>query len=343
MNEQKVRFLIVTALKLEFNAVKAFLKSPQPIHHPKTGTVYEIGDAIFNGVNSKIALIETGAGNNRAADETSRGLDFFKPDYVFFVGIAGGVKDVDLGDVVAATKVIGYEGGKIEDHYKPRPDTFACSYELEQIARSVSRSDNWHSRLDTLKPSSIVAPIAAGEKVLASAKSDVVARIKEHASDVVAVEMEGVGFLTAARSHNAQAIVIRGISDLIEGKSEADKKGFQPVAAKAAAAFVLAMIEVLLAKQVNSYTKDKAQYNLKGVDGMKIMVDRLTELYPIGPLENNIWKRAGGDISRLKTSLAGRTQWFDAIEILSKGGGGMHLSLQSLMQTIQEDFPNSFE
>jgi nucleoside phosphorylase len=340
MSNNTSHFLIVTALKLEFNAVKAFLKNIKAVHHPETGTVYEVGEVSFGDSYKQVAIIETGAGNNRAADETNRGIAFFKPDYVFFVGIAGGIKDVNLGDVVAATKVIGYEGGKVEGHHKPRPDTITCSYELEQIARSVSRSNNWHTGLDSLTPDSIVGPIAAGEKVLAHDKSDVVARIKEYASDAIAVEMEGIGFLVAARPHKAQAIVIRGISDLIEGKAEADKGGSQPIAAKAAAAFAFAMIQLLLAGQISNHANTK--YNLSELEGIKEMVDKLTELYPMGPLENNVWKRAGGDVSKLKTSLSGRTQWYDAVDLLSKGGGGKNLSIDSLIEVVKEEFPNSF-
>jgi len=66
-----------------------------------------------------------------------------------------------------------------------------------------------------------VAPIAAGEKVVASKESDVFNFIRGSYNDAIAIEMEGFGFLSAAFAYpNIQAIVIRGISDLIEGKND---------------------------------------------------------------------------------------------------------------------------
>ncbi|CAG0994090.1 hypothetical protein ANRL2_03433, partial [Anaerolineae bacterium] len=82
--------------------------------------------------------------------------------------------------------------------------------------------------------------------VLGSTKSAVWKFIRKSYSDALAVEMEGHGFLQAAFASKVDAIVIRGISDLIEGKFEADAKGWQEIAARHAAAFafeVLAKLE----------------------------------------------------------------------------------------------------
>ena len=63
-----------------------------------------------------------------------------------------------------------------------------------------------------------VAPIAAGEKVVASKQSDIFQFLRTSYNDAIAVEMEGFGFLSAVFAYpNIKAIVIRGISDLVEG------------------------------------------------------------------------------------------------------------------------------
>src|SRR3546814_11297633 len=102
------KILIQTALSLEFDAVKAFLDNIHVVRHPSTGSIYN--EDKYNG--NEILIVETGAGNVRSADETGRAIEFYKPDYVFFVGVAGGLKDVKIGDVVASSKVIGFEMGK---------------------------------------------------------------------------------------------------------------------------------------------------------------------------------------------------------------------------------------
>lgn len=72
-----------------------------------------------------------------------------------------------------------------------------------------------------LQPRVFVALIAAGDKVVASKQSDIFQFLRASYNDAIAVEMEGFGFLSAAFAYpNIKAIVIRGISDLVEGKND---------------------------------------------------------------------------------------------------------------------------
>lgn len=78
------------------------------------------------------------------------------------------------------------------------------------------------------KPQVIIQkPLAAGSKVLTDTQNAVFAGIRLHYNDVVAVEMEGLGFLKAANQNKTDALVIRGISDLLENKAESDGEGWQ--------------------------------------------------------------------------------------------------------------------
>lgn len=61
-------------------------------------------------------------------------------------------------------------------------------------------------------------------------------------------------------------------------------------------------------------------------------------LYPLGPLDQHIWTRAGGDVSRLQLTGTGRTDWFAALRVLKLGGGG-DLTLQTLLDAAQQDYP----
>lgn len=66
----------------------------------------------------------------------------------------------------------------------------------------------------------------------------------------------------------------------------------------------------------------------------------LADLYPAGPSDQDIWQRAGGDISRLKLNGTGRAQWFAALRLLRQGGGGEGIHLEALMDEVRNDFPN---
>ncbi|WP_272685716.1 MULTISPECIES: caspase family protein [Providencia] len=68
--------------------------------------------------------------------------------------------------------------------------------------------------------------------------------------------------------------------------------------------------------------------------------DILADLYPAGPSDQDIWLRAGGDISRLKLSGTGRAQWFAALRLLRQGGGGESIHLEALIDEVRNDFPN---
>ncbi len=65
----------------------------------------------------------------------------------------------------------------------------------------------------------------------------------------------------------------------------------------------------------------------------------LPELYPLGPLDQEVWARAGGDVSRLKLQQSGRTTWFSSLATLRQGGGGQ-LTKEHLLETALSDFPN---
>lgn len=328
-----IKILILTALELEFQAVKSYLKEIKPVKHPETGSTYEEGVYESDGNRFSILLVEGGAGNVRAADETGRAIQFFKPQYVFFVGVAGGVKDVKLGDIVASTKVIGYEMGKDDVMYKPRLDSVPSSYILEQVAKQVKRDRKWMpGNGEENNPEAFVNPIAAGEKVVASNKSVTYNYLKQYCSDAVAVDMEGNGFLIASRPYDVHAIEVRGISDLIENKEEADASGSQPVAAAHAAAFTFSMIDQL--KTNRPYMRETSDLEIR-----KKLVDELVKLYPQGPDQDDIWKRSGGDVSLLINSASRRSQWFSAIEKLYLGGGGPTITIKALINEVKTDYP----
>jgi tetratricopeptide (TPR) repeat protein/nucleoside phosphorylase len=238
--------IILTALPVEFRAVVAYLQEAQEIIHPQ-GTIYRVGSFVSNHGLLRVAVAQIGMGGGSAAVETERATHFFHPHLSLFVGIAGGLKDVRLGDVMAATKVYAYESGKAGHTFEPRPEVWRASYPLVQRARQEVAEEAWQARLKSPLPDPAprahIGALAAGEKVLASTQSTVFTHIKATYGDALAIEMEGHGFLQAVHvNHDMHGLVIRGISDLIDGKAAADAGGSQIRAAQHAAAFAFQVL-----------------------------------------------------------------------------------------------------
>jgi nucleoside phosphorylase/uncharacterized protein YggU (UPF0235/DUF167 family) len=241
-----LRAVILTALPIEYQAVRAHLKDVAKAFHPK-GTVYEQGLFTAGQRTWEVLLARTGVNNQNAAREAERAIQYFDPQVALFVGVAGGLKDVRIGDVVAASKVYGYESGKALEALEPRPDVGESSYSLQQWAETVALEEVWtrriRGRVPKHMPSALVGPLAAGEKVLADTRSAIFRFLKVQYGDALAVEMEGRGFLSATRANeDVKALVIRGISDLIDSKSQADASGSQDTASRHASAFAFEVL-----------------------------------------------------------------------------------------------------
>lgn len=241
--------VVLTALEIEYRAVRAHLDDPRPVRAER-GSLFETG-VFRSGAEPggrQVAIHMTGPGNPGAAALVERAARLFAPRAVLFVGVAGGVKDVALGDVVAADAVYDYETGKdTESGFLPRQKTQQPAYGLVQLARSVAAADDWQRRIlpggAARRPRAHVKPLAAGGRVVGHERSEVGLRLAAVAGDTVAVDMEGFGFLAGAYvNQHLDALVIRGISDLLGDKGEAHDDHWQPVASRHAAAFAFELI-----------------------------------------------------------------------------------------------------
>lgn len=224
LSEGARRVLVFTALPVEYRAVWKRLEDVKSERHPQ-GTIYEHGHCNVGGDDWDVWLAETGRGNERAAMEVERGIAHVKPELVVFIGVAGGIKDVRLGDVVIAEKVYNYEVGKtIEVQLQPRPDVFVTDYPILQIARAMARRRRSAGRGSY---SVQVGAIAAGEQVVASRRAETLAFVREHYGDALVLDMESHGLMLSAYGNAVPALVIRGVSDQLVDKADADSAGYQ--------------------------------------------------------------------------------------------------------------------
>jgi nucleoside phosphorylase len=338
---------IITALPVEREAVVRHLTESRQERY-SAGTEYLIGKFL----SWQVCVAQIAPGNSSAALETERAVRCFDPDLALFVGIAGGVKDVKLGDVVAATKIYGYEGGADREHFQTRPEVFLSSYPLVQEAHIVARGDEWRSRIHRASPTPVpgafVGPVAAGAKVIKSSRGSVATLLRESYGDTLAVEMEGEGFMRAAYTNQVDSIVIRGISDLLDGKAEADKSGSQEIASDHGSAFAFELLARLGQESVVSVAtrsgglRGSAVKSQDPADFWTRLRELAPRLYPRGPDDSSVWVDAGGDLSALDRAGNGRAQWSRAIRILQYGGGG-DISPSSLVDQMLRSFGKNYE
>ncbi|MFI1204020.1 hypothetical protein ACH4VR_32075 [Streptomyces sp. NPDC020883] len=244
--------VVLTALQVEYEAVRRHLEDVREVELPQ-GTLLDVGR--IPGLNWEVALAETGPTNTRAALVTQPAIEHFDAEAVFFVGVAGALKDhIRLGDVVVASKVYGYHGGRESaDGFSARPETWEPAHAMDQLVRSARREGNdpWAflspNARPTPEPSVHFEPIASGDVLVGSRGSETARRIRRHYNDAAAVDMESQGVARAAAMHGTvRMLAIRGISDYADrDKASADAEGSQETASRHAAAFAVRVLRDL--------------------------------------------------------------------------------------------------
>ncbi len=256
--------VILTAVETEFAAVCKHLKEIQREKDDRTKNIYKIGK--FNGY--RIAVRCTEQGNYKMALEADRALQYFSPQVVLLVGIAGSRKKakVTIGDVVIVTRVYSYESGKeSKDGFLSRDVGGPMNHELLEEAKDWAREKEWQNLTNHKSIEYKVVPgsIASGEKVVIYSKSRTAELIKKNSEDTIAIEMEGVGLSVALHAlQNVKGINIRGISDLLDGKDQTYDNGDRELAAENASAFAFYLISKLdLEPKKETYFTDPLKSN----------------------------------------------------------------------------------
>jgi adenosylhomocysteine nucleosidase len=158
------------------------------------------------------------------------------PQALLMVGVAGALKDdISVGDVVVATRIYAYHGGKEENgEHLVRPRAWDADHALLQLAHYVNRTGLWTRYLASnprgQQPTVHFKPIAAGEIVLNSRDTPLAKQLHRNFNDAGAIETESAGIAQASGlSRSFPVLTIRGISDKADGtKRAADQAGWQP-------------------------------------------------------------------------------------------------------------------
>lgn len=271
-----IDIVILCPIAVEYNAVRKHLNNLSAQKLSQFGLSYEFGQFQSGKKKWNIALFETGSHIANLNIKTSQVLHSLHPSYLFLIGVSGGIKDVAIGDLVIGTKAYGYEHGKVSQKgFEGRPNVIPFSQDLIDEAKQLNREEPESSY------NIIFGAINSGDKVVANSNSEQYQIIKKHYGDTIAIEMESIGFADAAsKVDKVKFINIRGVSDLIDNKSQSDKEGNQPTAALRAADFTFRLIK-RLRKQKNSKTiqKQNVYYTSSPFSVFSWRTFKTTELY----------------------------------------------------------------
>lgn len=86
--------------------------------------------------------------------------------------------------------------------------------------------------------------------------------------------------------------------------------------------------------EVTTQTSGKTVINSKEVE------DLMAALYPQGPMDREIWSRAGGNLASLPAASTGRAAWHASLRTLSLGGGGA-ITMDSLLKEAATEYGNN--
>lgn len=254
------RVIVVTALGLEMEAVREHLSVIGTLKG-RDGNFLELGRFSGTGDDWLVVVVESGAGNLEAASAVTNAVATVgNVELIIFIGVAASrkPKDAGIGSVVAASHLYWPYGGKEAKSFSARPRTIAVKPALVYLARKVARDGDWPSRIQTaakfgkpgtpeypvaFPPKAVTAPIVSVEAVVSNPNALLEKRITEHYGDSTGLEMEGYGAIFAAERESKPLIVIRGISDLREGKDPERDLIDQPIAAAHASAFAFELVD----------------------------------------------------------------------------------------------------
>ena len=234
--------LIVTVLPEEYAAMLGLVSNARPaqgradapnLYGWCVGTITRERGGVY-----RVALALAGrAGNVNASQVVVRSVEWWKPRYVLLVGIAGGLSPggCAVGDVVVSTEIYGYEYGKVDVGFQPRPDG------VHQVDRGLCNSaqafaaanPNWFTGTPP-SPKVLFGPVASGDKVVDDPSEPFFAAVLRQWPKLQAVEMEGAGAAAAIGELHAVGaqvgfLMVRGISDIPRPRSERTDETAQTV------------------------------------------------------------------------------------------------------------------
>ena len=211
---------IIFAMQEELIELKNYL------HINKEKKIYDLTfyEATLN--NQNIILTESGIGKTNAARTTQILIDYYKPEAIFNIGVAGGIaKNLEVGDIIISTSLVQHDFDITAfDHPKGYIPNIGNTIPIDNNLLNTTKTI-----LDTNNISYKEGVIASGD--IFCTKESMATKINTQ-FNALCVEMEGASIAQTAHLSKTPCLVIRSISDCPDNNNKVTYEEFLETSSK---------------------------------------------------------------------------------------------------------------
>lgn len=221
---------ILGAMELEIQPILEQLGDYKTISH--ANNKYYLAD--YN--NLELIIAHSKIGKVFSTMTATIMIEHFGADTLIFTGVAGGLQNMQVGDIIAATATAQHD-----------VDITAFGYSIGHIPSSEVKINTSELLLKSVQKVALdmdidlkTGVIATGDQFIHnSAKKDFI--VQEF--DAIAIEMEGASVNLVCNELGVPSLILRSISDTADGDAPDNFDEFAIMAAKRSARLVLSLLD----------------------------------------------------------------------------------------------------
>lgn len=221
---------IIFAMQEELIELKKYL------HINNEKKIYDLifYEATLN--NQNIILTESGIGKTNAARTTQILIDYYKPEAIFNIGVAGGIaKNLRVGDVIISTSLVQHDFDITAfNHPKGYIPNIGNNIPIDNNLLNTTKTI-----LDTNNISYKEGLIASGD--IFCTKESMATKINTQ-FNALCVEMEGASIAQTAYLSKTPCLVIRSISDCPDNNNKVTYEEFLETSSNKVAQIMYAIL-----------------------------------------------------------------------------------------------------
>lgn len=205
---------IIFAMQEELIELKKYL------HINNEKKIYDLIFYEANLNNQNIILTESGIGKTNAARTTQILIDYYKPEAIFNIGVAGGIaKNLKVGDIIISTSLVQHDFDITAfNHPKGYIPNIGNNIPIDNRLLNTTKTI-----LDTNNISYKEGLIASGD--IFCTKESMATKINTQ-FNALCVEMEGASIAQTAYLSKTPCLVIRSISDCPDNNNKVTYEEF---------------------------------------------------------------------------------------------------------------------